>query len=99
GSPFTNVFLMGYAIPNLHVHATLASALKDFDKRDQDLEKRAKRKRDDGEFVLSLATAILIQVMRLHNTLFSLGLDAELDACDQDVMDVWIPVFEKNKRP
>jgi hypothetical protein len=100
GSPYTNIFLMGYAVPNLHIHATLSSAMKDFDKeRRQDLEARANRKRDDGEFVLSLATVVLIRVMRFQNALFGLGLDAELDACDQDVMDVWMPTFDANNSP
>jgi hypothetical protein len=94
GPPYTNIFLMGYAIPNLHVHATLSSALKDFEgERGQDLEARADRKREDGEFVVSLATGLFIQVMRNQNTLFSLGLDAALDACDQDLIDVWEPYF------
>jgi hypothetical protein len=94
GAPYKNAFLMGYALPNLKIHATLSSAMADFDQeRKQDLEKRAKRKRDDGEFVLSLASAVFIQVMRAQNTIFSLGIEAELDACDQDAVDVWEPYF------
>jgi hypothetical protein len=30
-------------------------------------------------------------VMRSHSSLFSLGLEAELDECDQDVVDIWGP--------
>jgi|HubBroStandDraft_4_1064222.scaffolds.fasta_scaffold186174_1 hypothetical protein len=98
GVPYTNIFLMGYAIPNLKIHATLSSAMADFDKdRKQDLEERAKRKRADGEFVLSLASAVFIQVMRAQNTIFSLGLEDLLDACDQDVIDVWEPYLKAKK--
>lgn len=90
GAPFTTVYLVGYAIPNLKIHATLASAMADFDKeREQNVDERAKRKRDDAEFVLALATSVFIQVMRSQNTIFGLGLERELDRCDQDVIDVW----------
>jgi hypothetical protein len=43
GPPLSNIFVMGYAIPNLHIHATLSSAMSDFDKDDQYLKKRAER--------------------------------------------------------
>lgn len=95
GAPFKNIFLIGYAIPNLKVHATLAAAMADFhNESEQDLEQRAKRKREDGDFVLSLATAVFIQVMKAQNTIFHLGLDKQLDACDQDVIDVWEPYLK-----
>jgi len=94
GAPFTNIYLIGYAIPNLRIHATLSAAMADFaQEKQQNVEERANRKRDDGEFVLSLATAVFIHVMRSQNTIFGLGLDKELDQCDQDVVDVWIPHF------
>jgi hypothetical protein len=32
GAPFTNIYLVGYAIPNLRIHATLSAAMADFDK-------------------------------------------------------------------
>jgi|SRR5450756_94428 hypothetical protein len=99
GPPLSNIFVMGYAIPNLHIHATLASAMSDFDKDDQDLEKRAERKREEREFVLALASATLIQVMRSHNSLYSLGLEAELDVCDQDVVNLWVPLSERKNAP
>jgi len=97
GVPYTSIFLMGYAIPNLKVHATLSSAMADFDKdRKQDLKERAKRKRNDGEFVLALASAVFIQVMRAQSAIFSLGLEDQLDACDQDVINAWEPDLRKS---
>ena len=96
GSPFTNVYLAGYAIPNLQIHATLSAAMSDFDKTtQQNVTERANRKRDDGDFVLSLATAVFIHVMRSQNAIFGLGVEKELDQCDQDVIDVWTPYFTK----
>jgi len=99
GPPLSNIFVMGYAIPNLHIHATLASAMSDFDKEDQNLEKRVERKRDEREFVLALASATLIQVMRSHSGLYSLGLESELDVCDQDVVDLWVPQSGRTSAP
>ena len=96
GPPLSNIFVMGYAIPNLHIRATLSSAMSDFDKDDQYLKKKAERKRDEREFVLALASATLIQVMRSHSGLYSLGLEAELDVCDQDIVDLWVPLEHKN---
>jgi hypothetical protein len=94
GAPFTTMYLVGYAVPNLKIHATLASAMADFDKeQQQNLQERASRKRDDGELVLSLATIIFVHVMRLQNTLFTLGLDKELEECEQDVVEVWLPIL------
>jgi hypothetical protein len=99
GAPFINIYFVGYALPNLKIHATYASAMADFEQeKRQDLQARARYKRDDGEFVMSLATAVFIQVMRSQNTIFGLGLDKELDQCDQDVIDVWTPHFLRPKQ-
>ena len=69
--------------------------MKDFgDEHRQNLEARAKRKTVDGDFALSLATAVFIQVMRAQNTLFELGLESDLDACDRSVIEVWEPYFK-----
>jgi len=70
--------------------------MSDFDKTtQQNVTERANRKRDDGDFVLSLATAVFIHVMRSQNAIFGLGVEKELDQCDQDVIDVWTPYFTK----
>jgi hypothetical protein len=100
GSPYTNIFLMGYAIPNLHIHATLSVAMADFgEARKLDLSARAQRKEHDGDFVLSLASGVLVDVLKRQNELFKLGLEKELEVCDQVIMDVWEPYLEAKNTP
>ena len=62
---------------NFLIHATLASASPHDEGRDEKHSKTA----------LMVATELLLAVMRSQNSLFSLGLDADIDACTNDLRD------------
>jgi len=92
GDPYDKYYLSSYTIPNFHVHATLASALDGTPK-----EIRAERNIQNADFALFNATACLLFVMREQNNLFHLGLEAEIEGCERDVIDVFVP-FKAEKR-
>ena len=77
GEPYTRVFLLAYTHPNFKIHATLASA----DKPDEDREEK------DAETAVIVATELFLAVIRAQNALFSLNLDADIDACTQDLRE------------
>lgn len=77
GEPYTKVFLLAYTNPNFKIHATLASASQP----DEDREEK------DSESAFIVATELLLAVIRAQNALFSLKLDADIDACTQSLRD------------
>jgi hypothetical protein len=82
GAPFDRgVFLLGYTVPTLNIHATLASTY-DGTRTESELSK-------DGDVTLILATEIFLQVLRSQNILFSLGLDAEFNSFTENFRRVW----------
>ena len=70
GEPFTKLFLIGYTIPTLHIHATLASAYQDESRH----ETPEKRQVHDAEVALMCAMMFFLAVIRSQNELFRLGL-------------------------
>jgi hypothetical protein len=91
GDPYDKLYLGSYAIPNLHVHATLASA---FHGPDPDAELR--RRQDDAERALRDATVILILAIRCQNVLFEMNLDHEIETCERDFVDAVNRAAEKH---
>jgi uncharacterized protein DUF5677 len=84
GPPLSKYFMGSYTIPTLHIHATLASALKH--------EPLAVRRQQDileGEFALVNATLIILFVIRQQNDMFKLNLDDDILMCDGLFGDVW----------
>ncbi len=77
GEPYQKVFVLAYTSSNFLIHATLASASPHDEGRDEKHSKTA----------LMVATELLLAVMRSQNSLFSLGLDADIDACTNDLRD------------
>ena len=77
GEPYTKVFLLAYTNPNFKIHATLASASQP----DEDREAK------DSESAFIVATELLLAVITAQNALFSLKLDANIDACTQLLRD------------
>jgi Family of unknown function (DUF5677) len=63
GFPYDKLYLGAYTIPNIYVHASLASAFQESDAHHH-----------EAEFALISATAVFLLVIRSQNTLFSLGL-------------------------
>ncbi len=77
GEPYKRLFVLAYTNPNFKIHATLASASP----HDED------REDDDAKTALMVATELFLAVMRSQNTLFSLNLDGDLEACTNDLRD------------
>lgn len=80
GKPYTDCFLSAYAKPLLEVHATLASAMQESNEAPE-----------ESDTALLNAHAILLMVIRSQNDLFSLGLEPEIEACEKDWAQVWMP--------
>jgi Family of unknown function (DUF5677) len=78
GSPYQVFYLADYAIPNLELHATLASA-------ESTLLKGPEESRREADLQVVLGAHLLLLVIRAQNALFSMGLESEIDACERDV--------------
>jgi len=89
GSPYTKLYLSAYAIPNLHVHASLASAMREHDKKPDRM--RAEQRRKEADFALMNARAVMLMVIRSQNDLYSLDLTKEIEECEKDWVLVWAP--------
>jgi excisionase family DNA binding protein len=86
GAPYDAYYLGAYTTPNLELHATLASALRE-DTKDKDA--RRKHLLDQADYVLFYSQLLLVEVVRSQNALFSLNLDADLQATEDAVASVW----------
>ncbi len=82
GDPYRMYFLNGYAMPTLQIHATMTSG---FDGRDQEDAASIQNRRRECDITLYTATCLFILVLRMQSKIFSLGLDAELDACEKEL--------------
>ena len=86
GAPYDTYYLGAYTTPNLALHATLASAMREDNK---DKEARRTQLLDQADFSLFCAQMLLVEVVRSQNALFSLNLDADLQATEDAVAKVW----------
>lgn len=77
GGIYGKVFLLAYTDPNFRIHATLASSSQHDEEREQ----------KDADTALIVATELFLAVIRAQNTLFYLKLDADIDACTNDLRD------------
>ena len=84
GEPHKTSYLGSYCLPNLQIHATLASM---FDGTPMEL--RSKRILDQADLALFNATVAFIDVIRQQNRVFGLNLDAGIEVCEKDVVCVW----------
>jgi hypothetical protein len=84
GPPFDMLYFGCYAMANLHVHATLASAFQD-EAEGETPEQRSIR---DAEFAVMNAILAFLAVLQSQNDLFQLGLEQDIAACYSD-LDVW----------
>lgn len=83
GEPYDQIYLFSYLIPNLHVHATLASIV-----RESDAEVESEKLDQNMWVTLLNATAILIAVIRSQNEFFKLGLEEEIALCDKELLNL-----------
>jgi len=58
GKPYTEFYLVAYAMPLMHAHVSLASAMQESDKK-PDEERKAQR-RDEWDLALSAAHAVIL---------------------------------------
>ena len=87
GPPYTTFYFQAYAMPNLQVHATLASAFQHYDTVTE--AERREQQRRDADGALASAWAVLLTVIRCQNNFFSLGLETEIAACEKDWGELW----------
>lgn len=84
GPPFDMLYVGCYAMANLHVHATLASAFQDESPRETPEQRNIR----DAEFAVMNAILVFLAVLQSQNNLFQLGLQQDVEACYKD-LDVW----------
>ena len=89
GDPYGKFYLGSYAMPIMHSHASLTSALQESNKGPE--EERVKQRRQEAEFALLNAWAMLLMIVPSQDALFSLGLEAEIEACENEWVEVWGP--------
>ncbi len=89
GEPYKTFYLSAYAIPNMHVHVSLTSAMREYDKKPD--HERAEQRRHEADFALTNAHAVMLMVIRSQNDLFSLDLEQDIEACEKDWGTVWGP--------
>jgi hypothetical protein len=91
GDLYKAFYLGGYAMPNLHVHATLMSAvrLEGLDEQAAAIVRKRTAYSNMGQ-----AAAIMHLVLQEQNQLFKLGLDQELEAAEKAIAEEW---FLKSK--
>ena len=86
GEPYTKFYLGAYAMPNMHVHVSLTSALQE--DVDKSVMGRKIQRRHEGDFALLNAHAVMLMVIRSQNDLFSLALENEIEACEKEWAEV-----------
>jgi len=84
GEPYKSLLLVCYTIPNLQIHATLASAFSR-----EAVETPEERNIHDSEISLICATLVFIAVLQSQSELFSLKLDEYIKAGWDEVTAVW----------
>jgi hypothetical protein len=89
GEPYTKFYLGAYAIPNMHVHVSLTSAMQEHDKKPD--QERTEQRRQEADFALTNAHAVMLMVIRSQNDLFSLDLEKDIEVCEKDWAIVWGP--------
>jgi hypothetical protein len=77
GEPYKRLFVLAYTSPNFQIHATLASASKHGEDREE----------HDAKSALMVATDLFLSVIASQNALFSLNLKDDLEACTNDLRD------------
>jgi len=86
GELYKALYLGGYAIPNLHVHASLTSTLylEGTDEKTARAVRQSEAYSDIGQ-----ASAIMLLVLKEQNELFKLSLDQELEEVEKAIAEEW----------
>jgi Family of unknown function (DUF5677) len=86
GDPYIQSYFLAYTNANLQIHATMASALRE-DNKNRD--SRREQRRAEADTALSVASILMIEVIRTQNTLFGLGLSDEVQSTQDAMVTVW----------
>lgn len=86
GEPYTAYYLGAYTKPNLELHATLTSALREDDKNQAT---RADRRRAEADLAFFFASLLLMEVIHSQNSFFSLNLDEEIAVAQHSIVIAW----------
>lgn len=89
GEPYMAFYMGAYAMPNMHVHVSLTSAMQEHNKKPD--QERMQQRRHEADFALTNAHAVMLMVLRSQNDLFSLALEKDIEACERDWALVWEP--------
>jgi hypothetical protein len=83
GQPYVGFYLPNCAIPNLAIHATLASAEASLSEGAGTAEAH-----QEANLQVLCAAHLLVLVVRSQNKLFSLNLDAEIETCENAIAEL-----------
>lgn len=81
GGLYQGFYLPNYALPNLTIHASLASA-------DSTLREGVEEAHREADLQVLCASHLLILVMRSQDALFALDLKPKIDACERAVISL-----------
>jgi Family of unknown function (DUF5677) len=84
GESYKELYLGAYVLPNLHVHASLASTFPSRPSADE----IATRNRDEAKFALLVAMRLLLLVIQSQDCVFALGLGDSIGSSNKDVAEL-----------
>lgn len=87
GERYKKFYLAAYAMPNMHAHVSLTSAMQVSEKKPD--EERTTGRRREADFALLNAHAVMLMVIRSQNDLFSLDLEREIEGCEKEWAVIW----------
>jgi hypothetical protein len=91
GEPYSTYYLGAYTNANMAVHATAASALRTTQKNQA---QRLLDQRAEADLAVFSASMLLVEVLRSQNTIMTLSLDDEIQACENAIGLVWKQAIE-----
>jgi Family of unknown function (DUF5677) len=78
GGPFQHFFLGAYSIPNVQIHATLASI------------DRTKSPQEEADFAFTLALGLMLTVIGYQNVMYKLNIDDEITSFAKPLGAEWM---------
>jgi hypothetical protein len=79
GGLYKHFYLPNYSLPNLEIHATLASA---------SVKESMEAARQEADLQVLCASFLMLLALRSQESVFKLGLEKDLDACEEAVNDL-----------
>ena len=79
GGLYRHFYLPNYSVPNFHIHATLASST---------FEKDADSAHREADLQVVCAIFLMLLSLRFQESIFHLGLERALEACEQAIVNL-----------